>query len=107
MPYPLPPRFAERLLRAVLPGGIRAEMIVGDLREEYVDRHAAGRARAVRWYLGTGVMIALNYLFRRPTRSARLDPEGPGTTPSPPPSRWSIAMESFVHDLRYAARTLM
>ncbi len=102
-----PPRLAERLLRAFLPGGIRADMIVGDLREEFVERSAAQDGHAIRWYLRAGASTALNYLVRRPARSGRLDPQGPGILPPPPPNRWTLAMASFVHDLRYAARTLL
>jgi predicted permease len=107
MAQPTPPRLAERTLRAFLPGGIRTDMIVGDLREEFAERSAASDGHALRWYVRAGAGLALRYLILNTARSTRLDPEGPGTLAPLPPNRWALAMESFIHDLRYAARTLI
>ncbi len=82
-------------------------MILGDLREEFAERSAAGTGNAVGWYLRTTVGIAINYIVRRPTRRAPLNLEGPGLAPPPPPTRWGTMMGTFWRDLRYAARTLI
>ena len=78
MAQPTPPRLAERALRAFLPGGIRTDMIVGDLREEFAERSAASDGHALRWYVRAGAGLALRYTHgetEQPPQVPVLSPE--------------------------------
>jgi len=88
------------VLRWLLPHSIRGEAILGDLREEYVER-----AAPLRWYARTAMGIAVHAVRARLGRGRHLDPEGPGTRP--PRARRRNPMDSFFQDVRYAVRTML
>ena len=92
-PDPTPPRFADVLLRAVLPTH-DAEAIAGDLEEGF--RAAATRAGAWRagwWYRRQVASIAYALTFGRAFH-----------TPDPPRKRTTMA--ALRQDLAYAFRSL-
>lgn len=56
-----PPRLAERLLRASLPRGVKGLGMLGDLREDYYARVAAGR-RSCWWFWREALFLSLRYM---------------------------------------------
>jgi len=79
-----PPRFADRLLRRVLPDGIRGDTIRGDLLEEF-------QARPNRWWFWRQTLsLAIRYGIHRESTAA--------------PRRNSM-FETIWNDLRYAVRS--
>ena len=70
---PHPPRLIEWLLEQSLPPDLSArDAVLGDLQEEYAERHAqSGRVRAQAWYLRQAAKSVLPNLRRRFTRASR------------------------------------
>ncbi len=95
MTAPLPPRFAERLLKSLVPKGVVGESMVGDAREEYqehLERTGPIRAR-VRYWMQV-VSLGLRY-GGRPTDTVRATMfHGGGDT-----------INTAFQDVRYAVRT--
>jgi len=85
------PRFADALLKRVLPAGKRGESILGDLREEYYTIGEARQAR--RWYRVQAVRLTLRYV----TEPARTSGSRPRRSPM---------FVDFTSDLRTAARMI-
>lgn len=79
-----PPPLADRILRRVLPRGVRGDTIRGDLVEEF-------RARGSRWWFWRQtVSLAVRYAFRDQSLSLR---------------RRHGMFDALWHDTRYAARS--
>jgi hypothetical protein len=79
-----PPRLADRLLRRVLPEGMRGETIRGDLLEEF-------HARPSRWWFWRQTLsLVVRYGMRRG---------------SPAAARSDSMFETIWNDVRYAARS--
>ena len=101
---PRPPRVAETLLRAALPGGLRGETILGDLLQEYEERSARSRRVSLwAWYWLQALELGGRYALHR-TRKSNIasDPaviEAQKLTTEE-------AMENLWTDLRYAVRML-
>jgi putative ABC transport system permease protein len=79
-----PPAAADRLLRRMLPRGVRGDTIRGDLLEEF----RANRSRL--WYWRQVWSLACRYGFRSEAKTERRRPE---------------MIETIWHDVRYAARS--
>ncbi len=91
-----PPRFATRVLRALLPGDRRGRSIVGDLMEEWHAR-PAGLARDL-WYGRECLRVGARYLFvRRHLPGERPVGAPPRPRRTPPLLPWD--------DLRLAIRS--
>jgi putative ABC transport system permease protein len=85
-PASRPPRFAEALLRRVLPPGIVGDSIVGDAREELAEHVRRGGFAPSLWYCMHAARLAGGYLVTR-GREAEMD--------------------TVLKDLRFGARSLM
>ena len=88
---PTPPRWASRLLAALLPWQYRDEHL-GDLHEAFVRRAASGRG-ARRWYIRQ-VIRSLPSALRLRYQTRNDNPSG-------------IGMDSFRQDLRFGIRALL
>ncbi len=94
-------RLASRVLRALLPVAEREE-VLGDLREEHERRRAAGGRGLATVWLWRQVLGSVPALLRRSWWRGRTGFE-------PAANRWlpgGPGMESWIMDLRYAARRL-
>jgi putative ABC transport system permease protein len=89
-----PPRLATRLLRRMLPPGVRGDTIAGDLIEEWRARRNAPGARV--WYWRHALSLAVRYAWRR-DRCA--DPAAAGTR------RFDMFLDNLAQDLRYTIRS--
>ncbi len=96
MSRPAPPRLPASLLAATLDPGI-AELVLGDLQEEYAMRAAEeGHARATRWYWKQALTSS--------TKGRRSLPGLPG--PKHPSGRGKASMiDSLMNDLRLTLRS--
>ncbi len=98
-----PPRFAESLLRKLLPRGIRGDGVIGDLREEYVrvrTRRAAFTANLL--YCANAILISVQYSLphwrtKKPNPRATSDQHHP----------WTGSVETLLQDIRIAVRNLL
>lgn len=71
-----PPRAAEWLLSALVPRGVRGASIVGDAREEFVERTASGSELAARlWYWRHVLSMAPHFVHNPWTRHLPGEPE--------------------------------
>ncbi len=91
----LPPRLAERLLRRLGPPGVAGLSIVGDAREEYLERRRSSSLLAARlWYWTLVLSIVSRFAGRRPRR-----------VPAPPASP-GVRMNNLLVDVKLALRLL-
>lgn len=101
-----PPRLPSALLYWRLRANPAREFIIGDLREEYGERHKASAAAAVAWFWRE----ALSFIYRHDDDDA--GPSGERTPRTgrggavPGPSRGGRRGFELILDLRYAVRNL-
>jgi putative ABC transport system permease protein len=100
-PGVVPPRFAERLLTAVLGSNDWAQSIVGDLHEEYVSRAGSARLRAAAWYSAVVAGLIARSIVSR-ARTARTPPRA--SAPLPP---GDSLMRTLGLETRYAWRSIV
>jgi putative ABC transport system permease protein len=107
-----PPRLAEALVAACLPGGLVRDSLLGDLQEEFTWRaRLTNFAWATFWYWRQAGAIGLRYLWERTTHRVRsVRPTralgSPGSSVPVHPSRNRTMIDSLIHDVRYVLRTL-
>jgi putative ABC transport system permease protein len=83
-----------RLVRRLLPHGVRGDTMLGDLVEEW--RRRGGTSAATAWYWRQGISLAVRYAWRRNPID---EPAAAG--------RWSVRMsvDTLLQDVRYAVRS--
>ena len=92
-----PPRWVDRILRRMLPGGVLGETILGDLHQEHREYVEAGRPLPGAWY----AMVSLGLVFRYALERIR---------PSAPPINQAEegdgfrGFRDFGHDMRLGLR---
>ena len=92
-----PPRWSSAMLSRVLPHGTDGRSILGDLHEEFEERHATRPLVAAWWYRWAALRMTAGYAVHNLLRRRR--------EPRHPVSRGQI-MEFFFQDIRYATRRL-
>ena len=106
-----PPRLAEALLRSRLPKDVSSRAILGDLREDYLDRRAARPTWiANAWYWGQALSIAVRFLTKRHAggRSGRTSQSAPGShAGTGVRSGMGTLFGDLEIDLRFAAQKLV
>jgi hypothetical protein len=96
-----PPRFAERLLAAALPGEW-TDTILGDLHEEHARIAETGRWRARVWYAAEALRLIARYGARAVSYRVRPAPQ----VPTPETPRGDSVMRTVGLETRYAIRSL-
>ena len=106
-----PPRLAEALLRSRLPKEVSSRAILGDLREDYLDRRAVRPPWiANAWYWGQALSIAVRFLTKRHARggSRRTSQQSPVSHAGTSVRRGiGTLFGGLVIDLRFAAQKLV
>ncbi|NIP60611.1 MAG: hypothetical protein GWM92_05255, partial [Gemmatimonadetes bacterium] len=100
-----PPRVAEAILAACLPGGGYRESVLGDLEEGYRRRAAeagGGRWRAAAWYWTNALRIGAGYAVRRLLRRRYRPLE---RAPRPGATTRRIGLGQTRADVRFALRS--
>ena len=98
---PAPPRFAEFLLRMVLPPGVVGESTKGDLDQEFAESLGSGSLfRARVWYILESLRFAARYIRIRFNEWSRSRPKNASHS-------GDSTMSVFLQELRYAVRRLM
>jgi len=106
-----PSELAKHVLRLCLPKGFRADALLGDLHEEYLQKEAEdGRLAASFWYWRTSLGLGGRFLLERATHDRRhrgMSPfdHDPSLLSRVSPNRGS-PLDSFLSDLRHAVRGL-
>jgi hypothetical protein len=86
-----PPPLLERWVEAWIGSDSSTPYVIGDLREEYVERRGCGAGPgAAAWYLLQGVRVAVRLRWGRRGR--------------PSPGRAALSPDGLVTDLRQAVR---
>ena len=94
-----PPRLADWLVRQAMPPGVRGDLILGDLREEFAGR-ATSAWRASWWYRGQALIFAARYGWARLRRGTDPHIDDRVFSERPP-----MFFDNMWQDLRYAVRT--
>ncbi|HET7618771.1 MAG TPA: ABC transporter permease [Vicinamibacterales bacterium] len=94
---PTPARFVERLLAAAVGDADRADMILGDLHEEFVRRAARSTSRAHVWHAAQALRLAIRMTCLDRVRARR---------PFHDHQKGDTLMTSVLADLRYGFRSL-
>jgi putative ABC transport system permease protein len=107
-----PPSLVEALLSACLPRGLVRDSLLGDLQQEFARRaRLTNRTSAALWYRRHALLIGSRYVWERTIRRLRSSrtPRARNASGLPDPHhrfRSRLMIDSLLHDVRYALRTL-